>query len=50
MHSKNLGCALSSMHSLTQEASLKELDNIRQQIHRIKGGEEVSYLHVSPAP
>ena len=26
--------------SLTQEASLRDVDHIRQQIYRIKGGEE----------
>ena len=36
--------------SLSQEATLKDVDHIRQQIHRIKGGEEVRrldefYLH-----
>lgn len=29
-------------HSLTQEASLKDVDHIRQQIYRIKGGEQVT--------
>ena len=29
--------------SLTQEASLREVDNLRQQIYRIKGGSTVSF-------
>jgi hypothetical protein len=30
--------------SLTQEASLKEVDNLRKQIYRIKGKDTVSLL------
>lgn len=29
-------------HSLTQESSLREVDNLRQQIYRIKGVDSVS--------
>lgn len=29
-------------YSLTQEASLREVDNLRQQIYRIKGGDTAS--------
>lgn len=32
--------------SLTQEASLREVDNLRQQIYRIKGGNTVRDLFV----
>lgn len=31
-----------TFYSLTQEASLKEVDNLRKQIYRIKGGDTVS--------
>jgi hypothetical protein len=37
-------CTLSACISLTQEASLREVDNLRQQIYRIKGGSTVSAL------
>jgi hypothetical protein len=37
-------CTLSVCISLTQEASLREVDNLRQQIYRIKGGSTVSAL------
>ena len=30
--------------SLTQEASLQEVDNLRKQILRIKGGDTVRYV------
>jgi len=37
-------CILLACISLTQEASLREVDNLRQQIYRIKGGSTVSAL------